>query len=268
MGIASKQEVRIILLKNYRYVSGGGSDTTFYVSKDEEIRIMLTADKIRIGSYDFDIKNKSKADATISMFWSLFAENLGLYTNYIGSNTKVAYGGVYSQPVTEFSGYPKLDGRIIKMKNFNNPLYEVKVRGYTPSGTKISRPVVTAQSARSFESDILADIGEMCTQLFKAAQEHVFSRQLVLAEAKFRLKTDEFGALYLTDEILTPNTAVYWRVDKPGMSFPVPFNTQPLLDAIMQFKKNGTYDRKIASAAETEASQRYQELSGRILEVS
>lgn len=227
---------------------------------------MLTTNKIRIGNYDFNIKNKSKADAAISMFWSLFAESQpGLYTNYVAaSGVKVRYGGVCSQPATEFSDCPELDGRVIKMKNFGSPLYEIKVRGYTPSGIKIKEPVVTTQ-ARSFESDILTDIGEMCTQLFKAAQEYVFSRQLVLAEAKFRLKADEFGALYFTDELLTPNTAIYWRIGGLGRSFPVQVNTQPLQKAIAQFRRTERYDREIASAAETETGKVYEELCHSIL---
>lgn len=261
----------IFSFKNkYRYVSGGGSDTTFYVSNDEEKRIMLTTDKIRIGNYDFNIKDKSRADAAISMFWSLYAESrLGLYTNYESSTVKtVEYGDTYSQFATEFSNCPELDGKIIEMKNFRSPIYEMTVRGHTLSGVKINEPAVISQSALSFESDILHDISEMCTRLFKAAREYAFSRGLVLAEAKFRLKTDEFGALYFVDEFLTPNSAVYWQISELDKPFPMPFNIQPLLEAIMQFKKNGGYDRKIAAAAETEASKRYQELFSRISGVS
>ncbi len=61
-------------------------------------------------------------------------------------------------------------------------------------------------------------IQSLSLQLFAAASEYALSRGIIIADSKFEFGQDENGAIILIDEIFTPDSSRFWKLDdyRPG----------------------------------------------------
>lgn len=92
---------------------------------------------------------------------------------------------------------------------------------FTPT-TKASsghdEPINCADAAELIGQASFEKVGEVSLELYAMGAERAAQADIILADTKFEFGTDEAGALYLIDEILTPDSSRYWpRVDySPG----------------------------------------------------
>jgi len=68
-------------------------------------------------------------------------------------------------------------------------------------------------------------------ELYRAAASHARARGIIIADTKFEFGVDAAGALYLIDEVLTPDSSRFWPVAsyRPGIS-PPSFDKQYVRD--------------------------------------
>lgn len=87
---------------------------------------------------------------------------------------------------------------------------------FTPS-TKASEghdePITLAQCADILGKARFEKVMAATLALFKRGSERAEAANLILADTKFEFGTDETGALYLIDEVLTPDSSRYWPKD-------------------------------------------------------
>lgn len=200
-----------------------------------QTRFISTTDSLLVGNYEFYIPNKGQVDATLSVFWSLYAEELGLYTTLQGSNVPVlVVGNSQSVFVEDFSNSPTKNNRVIKIAILEGIPFSVTVKGHLPNGMIKPQPtiLISSKDALNLDSEILQSAKEDCLKLYEKAYAYSRSKGLVLAEAEFKLVLDEYGDLYFTGEMLTPNKATYWNFLEMSTSSPMPFHLQPALSII------------------------------------
>ena len=68
-------------------------------------------------------------------------------------------------------------------------------------------------------------------QLYSEATQYARERGIIVADTKFEFGVDDDGALYLIDELFTPDSSRFWPVSsyKPGSS-PQSFDKQYVRD--------------------------------------
>ncbi len=80
-------------------------------------------------------------------------------------------------------------------------------------------------------AELAAKVRTVSIRLYTEAAEYAKTRGIIIADTKFEFGTDEQGALYLIDEILTPDSSRFWPADRyrTGIS-PPSFDKQIVRD--------------------------------------
>jgi len=80
----------------------------------------------------------------------------------------------------------------------------------------------------------------ICLQLYNTCYIHAYSKGVIIADAKFEFGLDKSGNLVLADEIFTPDSSRFWRLEdyKTGTS-PKSYDKQFLRDWLVSNKING-----------------------------
>ncbi|EIC28815.1 MULTISPECIES: phosphoribosylaminoimidazolesuccinocarboxamide synthase [Methylomicrobium] len=106
---------------------------------------------------------------------------------------------------------------------------------YTPS-TKAEagahdENVTFARTVELIGEDLAHQVRETSLKLYKEAAAYAQERGIIIADTKFEFGADEQGALFLIDEILTPDSSRFWPVDqyRVGIS-PPSFDKQYVRD--------------------------------------
>lgn len=71
-------------------------------------------------------------------------------------------------------------------------------------------PIDCADAAELIGADLFRRVHDLSLALYKMGVARVASAGILLADTKFEFGTDESGALFLIDEILTPDSSRYW----------------------------------------------------------
>jgi len=84
---------------------------------------------------------------------------------------------------------------------------------FTPS-TKANdghdMPISCADAATLIGKDLFERVRDLSISLYKMGAKRAAATDLILADTKFEFGLDRDGALYLIDEILTPDSSRYW----------------------------------------------------------
>ena len=86
-------------------------------------------------------------------------------------------------------------------------------------------------------------VRDVTLEIYDFAAKYALERGIIIADTKFEFGTDKSGALYLIDEVLTPDSSRFWPADRyrPGRSQPS-FDKQPLRDYLAGLKQQGRWD--------------------------
>ena len=89
--------------------------------------------------------------------------------------------------------------------------------------------------------DYSESIKKISFKIFKDAQKHLSSKNIILADTKFEFGLSENGKLTLMDEILTPDSSRFWLADsyEEGVS-PVSLDKQFIRDYVTNIDWNDT----------------------------
>jgi len=86
-------------------------------------------------------------------------------------------------------------------------------------------PIDCAEAAELIGADLFKQVHDLSLELYEMGVARANQAGIILADTKFEFGTDESGALYLIDEVLTPDSSRYW----PKESY-APGGAQPSFD--------------------------------------
>jgi phosphoribosylaminoimidazole-succinocarboxamide synthase len=70
---------------------------------------------------------------------------------------------------------------------------------------------ITFDATRSLLGEDLASrVRELALRIYKAGAEHARQRGIIIADTKFEFGLDAAGAIYLIDEVMTPDSSRFW----------------------------------------------------------
>jgi len=97
------------------------------------------------------------------------------------------------------------------------------------------------QLADRLGRETAAQIRTLSLQLFAAAGAYALGRGIIIADSKFEFGRDEKGRVVLIDEIFTPDSSRFWKLDeyRPGKE-PPPFDKQFVRNHLLA----SSWDRK------------------------
>ena len=101
----------------------------------------------------------------------------------------------------------------------------LKIPLFTPTtkaATGHDMPVDCIEAAKLIGSELFNKVHALSLKLYSMGAAHSEKAKIILADTKFEFGTDEFGGLYLIDEVLTPDSSRYWPMDNyaPGGAQP------------------------------------------------
>ena len=90
-------------------------------------------------------------------------------------------------------------------------------------------PINDAQGAATIGADLYEKVKATSLQLYQFGHDRAKQAGMILADTKFEFGTDQSGALFLIDEVLTPDSSRFWPADQwqpgrtqPSSTVPVP----------------------------------------------
>jgi phosphoribosylaminoimidazole-succinocarboxamide synthase len=149
-------------------------------------------------------------------------------------------------------------GSMWKAYKAQKPFCGKLISGEYKQAQKLAEPILTPSTkGETGEHDeyigidaVKAEIGEALTakiaevslQLYAECREYALSRGRIIADTKFEFGLDKNGELVLADEIFTPDSSRFWKLDdyEVGVS-PRSYDKQPLRDWLDAHKLNGEY---------------------------
>ncbi|MDR1329490.1 MAG: phosphoribosylaminoimidazolesuccinocarboxamide synthase [Oscillospiraceae bacterium] len=239
----------------------------------DDTLVIVTTD--RISAYDVvlpaPVPGKGAALNQISNFW--FDRTRHIIQNHVISADE--------RDMPEFFRREEFKGRAVLSRKLDILPFEFIVRGYIfgsmwaaytaqkpfcgklisgeyKQAQKLAEPILTpAAKAAPGEHDeyigidaVKAEIGEALTakiaevslQLYAECREYALSRGIIIADTKFEFGLSKTGDLVLADEIFTPDSSRFWKLDdyEVGAS-PRSYDKQPLRDWLDAHKLNGEY---------------------------
>jgi phosphoribosylaminoimidazole-succinocarboxamide synthase len=102
-------------------------------------------------------------------------------------------------------------------------------------------PINDAQGAATIGTALYEKVKATSLALYRFGHERAMQAGMILADTKFEFGTDESGALWLIDEVLTPDSSRYWPADRyvPGGS-PPSYDKQFVRDHLLALKWDQT----------------------------
>jgi phosphoribosylaminoimidazole-succinocarboxamide synthase len=235
--------------------------------------VIVTTD--RISAFDVvlptEIPGKGIVLNKISNFW--FGRTRGVVSNHIISTD--------TRDMPEFFRDERFRDRAVLAEKLDILPFEFVVRGYIIGSMwaayaegkpfcghkitgeyklaeKLEAPILTPSTKAELGAhdeyigieDVRARLGAKLTdkiadislRLYSECGEYALSRGIIIADTKFEFGLDKNGELVLADEIFTPDSSRFWRLDeyKTGVS-PSSYDKQLLRDWLKNNKKDGEY---------------------------
>lgn len=212
---------------------------------DAEHLLIVATD--RLSAFDVilpdPVPGKGRVLTAVSNFW--FARTASILPNHLTSLT------LEDLPLTS-EERASLQGRAVVVRKLRPLPVEAVVRGYLigsgwkdylktgavcgialPAGLRMAEKLPQAlftpstkaelgahdeniDFARTVEllgQDLAERVRAASLQIYTEAAEYALTRGIVIADTKFEFGLDEAGALYLIDEVLTPDSSRFWPVD-------------------------------------------------------
>ena len=135
----------------------------------------------------------------------------------------------------EFCGY-KIERDYDLAEKLDTPLFTPSTKAHAGHDQYITEQDV----ADAIGAELTNELKRVCLKLYDRCNSYANSKGLIIADTKFEFGLDEFGALYLADEICTPDSSRYWSLAeyKTGIS-PKSYDKQFLRDWLLSNKADG-----------------------------
>ncbi|MFN4147991.1 MAG: phosphoribosylaminoimidazolesuccinocarboxamide synthase [Rhodocyclaceae bacterium] len=75
---------------------------------------------------------------------------------------------------------------------------------------------------KTIGAKLAAQVRDVALRLYTEAAEYAAGRGIIIADTKFEFGLDEAGALYLIDEVLTPDSSRFWPADSYAVGISPP----------------------------------------------
>jgi phosphoribosylaminoimidazole-succinocarboxamide synthase len=98
-------------------------------------------------------------------------------------------------------------------------------------------PINDAQGAAAIGAALYEKVKATSLALYRFGHDRAKQAGMILADTKFEFGTDESGALFLIDEVLTPDSSRYWPAESyaPNQS-PPSYDKQFVRDHLLAIK--------------------------------
>jgi len=226
-------------LKSLKFLHRGKVRDIYAVGDDK----LLVIQSDRLSAFDVilpdPIPGKGEVLTAMSDYW--FAKLGHVIPNHLT--------GIAPETVVAADERAQVAGRAMVVRKFTPLMIEAVVRGYIigsgwkdyqktgmvcgiklPGGLKeaeklpevIFTPATKAPAGQHDENiayaeaekivgaDLAAKVRKVAIQLYTEAAEYAKTRGIIIADTKFEFGVDEAGALFLIDEILTPDSSRFW----------------------------------------------------------
>jgi phosphoribosylaminoimidazole-succinocarboxamide synthase len=112
----------------------------------------------------------------------------------------------------------ELPQNLVESSRLKIPLFTAT----TKAATGHDMPVDCIEAAKLIGSELFNKVHALSLKLYAMGAAHSQKAKIILADTKFEFGTNEFGDLYLIDEVLTPDSSRYWPMDNyaPGGAQP------------------------------------------------
>lgn len=74
--------------------------------------------------------------------------------------------------------------------------------------------IALAEVEQQLGKELTDKVSEKAVQLYTEAADYAAQRGIIIADTKFEFGLDAAGALYLIDEVLTPDSSRFWPIDQ------------------------------------------------------
>ncbi len=213
---------------------------------DDQTMLIVTTD--RISAFDVILPNpipgKGRVLTSVSNFW--FQKTESIVANHLS-------GLALHEVLSDSDDLAQVKGRGIVVKMLQPLPVEAIVRGYligsgwkdyvttgqvcgielpldlkqaeklpeaiyTPS-TKANigqhdENISYTQSVSLLGQDTADRLRKISLRLYREAAEYALQRGIIIADTKFEFGVDDHGAIYLIDEVLTPDSSRFWPADQ------------------------------------------------------
>ncbi|MCL2197728.1 MAG: phosphoribosylaminoimidazolesuccinocarboxamide synthase [Defluviitaleaceae bacterium] len=210
-----------------------GKIRDIYEISEKEL-VLVTSD--RISAFDKilpkTIAGKGEILNKLSLFW--FEQTKKIVPNHVISSDL--------RTMPQFFQNNKFENRTVLVKKLKILPYEFIVRGYMfghlwdevgkngeyKLAEKLKTPILTP-STKSEKGDeyityekmateigysLASTIKEICLRLYDFCYTHAYKKGIIIADAKFEFGLDENNNLILADEIFTPDSSRFWKLDE------------------------------------------------------
>jgi phosphoribosylaminoimidazole-succinocarboxamide synthase len=98
-----------------------------------------------------------------------------------------------------------------------------------------------AETEKLLGQDVAATVRDKAIELYTEAADYAITKGIIIADTKFEFGRDEAGALYLIDEVLTPDSSRFWPADQYS-----PARNPPSYDKqfVRDWLENQDWDKK------------------------
>jgi phosphoribosylaminoimidazole-succinocarboxamide synthase len=247
-------------IKSLEFLHRGKVRDLYAVDKDK----LLVVQTDRLSAFDVvlptPIPRKGEVLTALSFFW--FDKLAHVIPNHLT--------GIAPEAVVAAQDRAQVAGRAMVVRRLKPLLIEAVVRGYVvgsgwkdyqstgaicgialPPGLKeaqkLPEPIFTpaskapvgqhdenisfVEAEQTIGADYARQVREVSLRLYREASEFAAAKGIIIADTKFEFGIDASGALYLIDEVLTPDSSRFWPADqyRVGMS-PPSFDKQIVRD--------------------------------------
>jgi phosphoribosylaminoimidazole-succinocarboxamide synthase len=128
---------------------------------------------------------------------------------YITGVTNTSLWHTYSQGQRDFGEFTLPEG-LKKNQKLPEPVFTP-----TTKFEKHDRPLTPQEAVKEglINKDLWAQLQKVALELFKFGQKTAQEKGLILVDTKYEFGQDNNGNIVLIDEIHTPDSSRYWRVD-------------------------------------------------------
>ena len=112
----------------------------------------------------------------------------------------------------------ELPHNLVESSRLKTPLFTPT----TKAANGHDMPIDCIEAAKLIGLELFNKVHALSLELYAMGAKHSEKAKIILADTKFEFGTDEFGELYLIDEVLTPDSSRYWPMDNyaPGGAQP------------------------------------------------
>jgi phosphoribosylaminoimidazole-succinocarboxamide synthase len=92
----------------------------------------------------------------------------------------------------------------------------------TKAATGHDENITEVEFAKIVGAETAARLKSLSLKIYKTVSEYALTRGIIIADTKFEFGLDEIGSILLIDEVLTPDSSRFWRVETfaPGKAQP------------------------------------------------